>query len=44
LAADVPKGHGHRYTRESVDAWATLLRPPDWTSDKADQVRTLIRE
>ncbi|MFC7658664.1 alpha/beta-hydrolase family protein [Pseudonocardia benzenivorans] len=41
-AADVPEGHGHRYTRESVDAWATLLRPPDWTPQKADQLRAII--
>jgi uncharacterized membrane protein len=43
FAVDVPEGHGHRYTRESVDAWALLLRPPDWTSEQADRLRTLIR-
>jgi uncharacterized membrane protein len=42
FSQDVPAGHGHRYSRESVDAWALLLRPPDWTAEKADQLRTLI--
>ncbi|MFW3170955.1 alpha/beta hydrolase [Geodermatophilus sp. CPCC 206100] len=43
FSTDVPEGHGHRYTRESVDAWALLLRPPDWTAEKADQLRALLR-
>ncbi|ODU01190.1 MAG: hypothetical protein ABS81_21335 [Pseudonocardia sp. SCN 72-86] len=41
-AAEVPEGHGHRYTAESVDAWALLLRPPDWTPQKADQLRAIV--
>jgi uncharacterized membrane protein len=43
FALDVPEGHGHRYTRESVDAWVLLLRPPGWTPDDADRLRALIR-
>jgi uncharacterized membrane protein len=43
FSTDVPEGHGHRYTRESVDAWALLLRPADWTDEKADRLRALIR-
>jgi uncharacterized membrane protein len=43
FSTDVPEGHGHRYTRESVDAWALLLRPTDWTPEKADRLRALIR-
>jgi uncharacterized membrane protein len=39
----VPEGHGHRYTRESVDAWALLLRPAEWTQEKAEQLWALIR-
>jgi uncharacterized membrane protein len=42
FSTDVPEGHGHRYTRESVDAWSLLLRPPDWTAEKADRLRSLI--
>jgi uncharacterized membrane protein len=43
FSVDVPEGHGHRYTRESVDAWALLMRPPGWTTADADRLRTLIR-
>jgi uncharacterized membrane protein len=43
FSVDVPEGHGHRYTRESVDAWALLVRPPNWTDEKADRLRALIR-
>ncbi|WP_275586420.1 alpha/beta hydrolase [Geodermatophilus normandii] len=43
FSTDVPEGHGHRYTRESVDAWALLLRPADWTAERADRLRALIR-
>ncbi|SEO61886.1 alpha/beta hydrolase [Trujillonella endophytica] len=43
FSLDVPEGHGHRYTRESVDAWALLLRPADWSADRADRLRELIR-
>jgi uncharacterized membrane protein len=43
LTADaVPDGHGHRYTRESVDAWATVLQPANWSAVQADRLRTLI--
>ncbi|KGH45115.1 membrane protein [Modestobacter caceresii] len=31
FATDVPSGHGHRYDREAVAAWAAVLRPPGWT-------------
>ena len=37
-----PDGHGHRYTRESVDAWATVLQPVDWSPAKADRLRDLV--
>jgi uncharacterized membrane protein len=43
FSVDVPEGHGHRYTRESVDAWATLLRPPGWSTEDADRLRELLR-
>ncbi|WP_201440408.1 alpha/beta hydrolase [Saccharothrix sp. 6-C] len=43
FAVDVPEGHGHRYSQESVDAWALLLRPAGWTPADADRLRALIR-
>jgi uncharacterized membrane protein len=42
LATGVPDGHGHNYHREFVDGWATVLQPPGWTPDKAEQLRDLI--
>ncbi|MGY1609812.1 MULTISPECIES: alpha/beta hydrolase [unclassified Geodermatophilus] len=43
FSLDVPEGHGHRYTRESVDAWALLLRPEGWTAERAEELRALVR-
>jgi uncharacterized membrane protein len=42
LATAVPAGHGHTYRDEYVDAWATVLRPPGWTTAKADELRRII--
>jgi uncharacterized membrane protein len=42
LAAGVPPGHGHTYTREFVDGWAEILRPPGLTPDKAGQLRDIV--
>jgi uncharacterized membrane protein len=42
FAAGMPAGHGHKYSGEYVDAWATVLRPAGWTTDKADRLRQII--
>src|SRR5215212_6343874 len=42
LATGVPDGHGHTYTREFVDGWATVLQPAGWTPDKAERLRGII--
>jgi uncharacterized membrane protein len=42
FASNVPEGHGHVYTTQYVDAWARVLRIPDWTPEKADQLREII--
>jgi uncharacterized membrane protein len=42
LATGVPDGHGHTYTREFVDGWATVLRTPGWTADKSEQLQDII--
>jgi uncharacterized membrane protein len=42
LATGVPAGHGHKYTGEYVDAWATVLQPEGWTVQKADRLRQII--
>ena len=42
FATEVPAGHGHKYTSEYVDAWATVLQPADWTGAKADSLRKIV--
>ena len=42
LSTGVPDGHGHSYSREFVDGWASVLQPPGWTPAKAEQLRNLI--
>jgi len=42
LATGVPDGHGHTYTGEFVDGWATVLRTPGWTPDKVGQLQDII--
>jgi len=42
LAAAVPDGHGHTYTREFVDGWAAVVQPAGWTTDKAERLRDII--
>lgn len=41
---DSPPGHGHTYTLEFVDGWATLLQPPGWTSQQADQLKQIVAQ
>jgi uncharacterized membrane protein len=42
VSIDVPDGHGHRYVRDVVDAWAAVMRPPDWTAAKTEKLRVLM--
>jgi uncharacterized membrane protein len=42
VAVDVPDGHGHRYVRDVVNAWAAVLQPPGWTPEKTAELRPLM--
>jgi uncharacterized membrane protein len=42
VAIDVPDGHGHRYVRDVVNAWADVLQPPGWTPEKTDRLREIV--
>ncbi|MGD9531825.1 alpha/beta hydrolase [Pseudonocardia sp.] len=42
FAVGVPPGHGHVYVPEYVDAWATVLQPPGWIPQRAEQLKPLI--
>ncbi len=41
---DTPPGHGHTYTLEFVDGWATLLQPPGWTPQKAEELKAIVAQ
>lgn len=42
VAVDVPDGHGHVYVKDVADAWAAVLQPPGWTSEKTEGLRPLL--
>ncbi|WP_445166709.1 alpha/beta hydrolase [Mycolicibacterium sp. Dal123E01] len=44
VAVDVPDGHGHRYVRDVVNAWAAILQPPGWTPEKTDRLRGIVTD
>jgi uncharacterized membrane protein len=43
VAVDVPDGHGHRYVRNVVNAWAAILNPPGWTPEKTEELRKIVK-
>jgi uncharacterized membrane protein len=43
VAVDVPDGHGHRYVKDAVNAWAAVLQPPGWTPEKTDRLRAVVK-
>ena len=44
VAIDVPDGHGHRYVRDVVNAWAAILQPPGWTPEKTVLLRGRVSQ
>ena len=44
VAVDVPDGHGHRYVKDVVNAWAAVLRPPGWTPEKTERLRGRVTQ
>jgi len=43
VAVDVPDGHGHVYVRDVANAWAAIMQPPNWTPEKTERLRPLLR-
>lgn len=39
---DLPPGHGHQYTKEYVNAWATVIQPPGWNQEKAAKLEAIV--
>lgn len=44
VAVNVPDGHGHRYVKDVVNAWAAVLQPPGWTPDKTERLRGRVTQ
>ncbi len=44
VAVDVPDGHGHRYVKDVVNAWAAILQPPGWTTAKTETLRSRVTQ
>jgi uncharacterized membrane protein len=40
----VPPGHGHDYGANPVDAWASIINPPNWRSAKTEQLREIVKD
>ena len=44
VAVDVPDGHGHRYVKDVVNAWAAVMEPPGWTPEKTERLRGMVTQ
>ncbi len=44
VAVNVPDGHGHRYVKDVVNAWAAVLQPQGWTPDKTERLRGRVTQ
>lgn len=49
LSADMPlsmapgPGHGHNFSGEHVDAWASVLQVPGWSPERAQRLKAIVR-
>lgn len=43
LGMDPGPGHGHNFSGEHVDAWATIMQPEGWTAERAALLKPVIR-
>ena len=44
VAVDVPDGHGHRYVKDVVNAWAAVMQPPGWSPEKTERLRGRVTQ
>lgn len=42
VANDAAVGHGHNYRGEAAAAWAAVVPPPGWTTERTDGLRLLL--
>lgn len=43
LSMDPGPGHGHNFSGEHVDAWATILQPEGWGAERAERLKQVVR-
>ena len=44
VAVNVPDGHGHRYVKDVVNAWAAVMQPPGWSPEKTERLRGMVTQ
>lgn len=44
VAVNVPDGHGHRYVKDVVNAWAAVLQPQGWSPAKTERLRGRVTQ
>jgi uncharacterized membrane protein len=44
VAVGVPDGHGHRYVKDVVNAWAAVMQPPGWTEENTERLRGMVTQ
>ena len=42
IALGAPSGHGHNYSGDHVDGWATVLEPSGWNAERAIELRQIV--
>jgi len=42
FSTGVPAGHGHKYTSEYVDGWASVMQPPAATPEELNAIRRAV--
>lgn len=42
FAGTAPAGHGHNYTNSVAGAWASISKPPDWSTTKHTQLQNIL--
>lgn len=43
LSMDPGPGHGHNFSGEHVNAWASIMQPQGWTAERAERVEHGVR-
>lgn len=44
FGVNVPNGHGHNYPNTIVNAWASIIAPQDWNTEKAQKLQEIINK